>query len=499
MSIKNYLAAFTIAATLFSCSHHDHDHDHDHDVILQLAAYNDNYEVFAEATPFAIGETCDLTAYITDLSDFKPLREGSVTAVLSIGSEQTNQTAESPEKTGIYKFSFTPQHVGTATLTFEISTAAGTSVLNCDAVEVFEDEHDAQHAAHDLHPDAENAIVFTKTQSWKIDFATEEITPQPFAQVIKTTAQIQSAAGDERVVAAQTAGVIVFQNNEIVAGKNIGSGQRVFTIDAAGMSDNNLAIRYAEAENNFNIARAEYERKTELAKDTIVSQSELLSAKTVYENARANFELYKQNFSAGKQAVTSPISGFITDVMVQNGQFVEAGQPILRVSQNRNLQIKAGLQPKYHNSLASIASANIRSLADNTTYSLEELNGKVVSYGKSSDINTPLIPVLFQVNNTIGLLPGSFVEMYIKLNTGTQVLSIPNAAIAEEMGANFVFVQITPELFEKRAVVLGATDGFRTAIIEGIAAKERVVSKGAVYVKLAESAGAMDPHAGHMH
>ena len=107
------------------------------------------------------------------------------------------------------------------------------------------------------------------------------------------------------------------------------------------MADNNLAVRFTEAENSFNRAKAEYERKAELAKDTIVSQSELIAAKTEYENARANFELYKQNFSAGKQAVASPMSGYITDLMVQNGQYVEAGQPIMRVAQNRNLYIKA--------------------------------------------------------------------------------------------------------------------------------------------------------------
>ena len=67
------------------------------------------------------------------------------------------------------------------------------------------------------------------------------------------------------------------------------------------------------------------------------------------------------------------------------------------------------------------------------------------------------------------------------------------------MGAYFAMVQITPELFEKRAITTGATDGNRTVITSGIAENERVVSRGAIFVKLAESADALDPHAGHMH
>lgn len=500
MKTKHLLAILYFAVASLSCSQgHDHDHDHDHDEQLQLAAYNDKFEIFAEISPFAVGEKCDVTAFITQLSNFKPLKEGQVTAILTIGAERVEAIAENPVKEGVYQFTFTPGRAGMAQLDFEIASPEGNSHLTMEGIEVFDDIHDAQHAAHDAHTEVDNGIVFTKAQSWKIDFATEQIKQDIFGQVIKTTAQIQPSTGDERVVAARTPGVVIFQDNNLVAGKSVGSGQRLFTIDAAGMADNNLAIRYSEAENSFNQAKTEYERKTELAKDNIVSQSELLQAKTEFENARASFELYKQGFSGGKQAVTSPMGGFVTDVMVQNGQFVEAGQPVLRISQNRNLYIKAELQPRHYNSLSTIETANFKVQSTQSAYSLEELNGKVVSYGKSSDMNNPLIPVVFQVNNSIGLLPGSFVEMYIKLNSGDPVLSVPNGAIIEEMGANFILVQITPELFEKRPVVIGSTDGFRTEIKDGISENERVVSKGSIFVKLAESAGALDPHAGHMH
>jgi multidrug efflux pump subunit AcrA (membrane-fusion protein) len=97
------------------------------------------------------------------------------------------------------------------------------------------------------------------------------------------------------------------------------------------------------------------------------------------------------------------------------------------------------------------------------------------------------------------LLSGSFVELFIKTQTAAQAVTIPNGAIIEEMGNHFVFVQLHPELFEKRAVKTGVTDGIRIEIREGIEAGERVVSKGAILVKLAQASGALDPHAGHVH
>ena len=69
----------------------------------------------------------------------------------------------------------------------------------------------------------------------------------------------------------------------------------------------------------------------------------------------------------------------------------------------------------------------------------------------------------------------------------------------EEMGNYFVYVQQTPELFEKRLVVKGATDGRRTEIKDGLSPGERVVGKGAVLLKLSQSAGSVDVHSGHVH
>ena len=96
-------------------------------------------------------------------------------------------------------------------------------------------------------------------------------------------------------------------------------------------------------------------------------------------------------------------------------------------------------------------------------------------------------------------MSGSFIETFIKTQSQTETLTVSNEAIVEEMGNYFVYVQLTPELFEKRPVKTGVTDGIRTEITDGVSQGERIVGKGAILVKLAQSAGAIDPHAGHVH
>ena len=104
-----------------------------------------------------------------------------------------------------------------------------------------------------------------------------------------------------------------------------------------------------------------------------------------------------------------------------------------------------------------------------------------------------------QIDKKSGFIQGSLVEIYLKTLTDSQAVTIPNSALMEEQGNYFVFVQETPELFEKRQVKTGVTDGFHREIISGLTPGERIVSKGAMLIKLAQASGALDAHSGHVH
>ena len=501
MKIYNFVLALLIAIALTGCSQNPSgtSDGHTHDEILQLVSYSDEFEVFAEATPFVVGQSSEILAYFSHLEDFKPLKDGEITVSIIVGTDGIRQRVEKPQKDGLYLFSLTPTTMGTGKLIFDIQTSGGNSQIVLSNIKIYNNEHDAHHAAAEEAVSSSNGVLFTKEQSWKVDFATDEVKRESFGQIIRATAQIQPSQIDEKVVVAKAGGIVLFSEDGIISGKVVNAGQSLFSIESGELAENNLDVRYAEATSEFNKAKADYERMKELTKDRIISERELLEAETAYKTAEAVYNNLQKNFSSGRQVISSPMNGFVKQVLVRNGEYAEAGQPVLVVSQNRDLLIKAELQPKYFDALNVITTANIKVINSNLAYTLEELNGKVVSYGKSTDISNPLIPVVFQVKNTVGLLPGSFVELYIKTQSNNQALTIPNESIVEEMGNYFVFVQLTPEFFEKRLVKKGVTDGFRTEILEGITADERVVSKGAILVKLAQTSGALDAHSGHVH
>ena len=93
------------------------------------------------------------------------------------------------------------------------------------------------------------------------------------------------------------------------------------------------------------------------------------------------------------------MSGYVKQMFVKSGEYVEAGQAIVSIAQNKTLLLNADVQQKYAPILGSINSANIRTLYDKKSYTLEELNGKVLSYGKFTNMDNYLIPISLQIDN----------------------------------------------------------------------------------------------------
>ncbi len=500
MYFKLLLTSLILFA-FFGCnnSHENEINTEPEEVKVRYTAYSEHIELFAEADPFITGQTSIVLSHFSDLPEFTAVTKGAVTLKIIVNGNTTEQTLESPLRRGIYSFDIKPEVSGEGTLEYFISTDSGDYKVVVPDVKVFSNTQEAIAAAEKNIISSTNTTVFTKEQSWKIDFSSGYPIRKPFGRVIKTTAQVQSAQGDEVIVTAKTSGIISFSERSIIEGIKVSEGQTLLTIKASGLAENNSAVRYAEAKNNFEKAKVDYERASLLAADRIVSEKQLLEAKTLYENSKSIYDNLNQDFNAAGQVVTSPMSGFIKHLYVKNGQYAEAGQPIVLISQNKSLLLRAEVQQKYAPFLHSIADVNIRTAEDNMTYTLKELNGKVLSVGKTTTPDNYLIPLTLEIDNLRGFVPGSFVELYLKTITDNHALIIPNSAILEDQGTFFVFVQVTPELFEKREIKTGATDGSHTEVIRGLSDEERIVTKGAILIRLAQATGTLDAHSGHVH
>jgi multidrug efflux pump subunit AcrA (membrane-fusion protein) len=160
--------------------------------------------------------------------------------------------------------------------------------------------------------------------------------------------------------------------------------------------------------------------------------------------------------------------------------------------------LQVNVSQRYFQKLPTISAANFKIISEETVYNTEEMNGKVISFGKSTSENASFIPITFEIDNIGNIIPGSVAEVFLKSTAIPDALVIPSSALMEELGNFFVFVQTGGETFEKREIKLGGNDGKYVQVLSGLKEGERVVTKGAYAIKLASASGAIPEH-GHSH
>lgn len=356
-------------------------------------------------------------------------------------------------------------------------------------------EHEGhEHEKQDQHAGGSDEIILPPAKAQAAGVAVSTIEPGTFHQVIKTSGQVMAAQGDESTAVATVAGVVSFKG-KVIEGMSVGKGTPLVLLSSKNIAEGDPVQKARIA---YEVAKKEYERMKVLVGNKIVSEKEFAQAEQTYENARISYEAVARNHSASGQAVVSPISGYVKSLLVKEGDYVNIGQPLVSITQNRKLFLRADVSEKYYSYLSTIGSANFRTPYNNKVYALKELGGRVLSYGKASGENGYYVPVTFEFDNKGEVIPGSFVEVFLLSSPMENVLSLPHSALTEEQGSFFVYLQLDEEGYKKQLVTLGADNGEQVQILSGIKAGDRVVTQGAYQVKLASATNAIPAHS-HEH
>ncbi len=366
--------------------------------------------------------------------------------------------------------------------------------------------HDA-HAEHEGHIHAEQKksegeehlhageVHFTHEQAEAAGLQLETVQPAPFSLVLRASGELQAQQGNEQTIVATTSGVVHYANASIVEGTAVRQGERLATISANTLQEGDPVQKLKLA---YEAAEREFRRAERLIADKIISQKEYNQARLQYETAKAAYEGQAQNHSDRGTAVGIPLAGYIKSLLVAQGEYVGVGQPIAVVTQSRRLQLRADVSERDYRHLRDIQSANFRTAYDDKVYCLADLNGRLLSYGKTTAAGSSYIPVTFEFDNVGDFLPGAFAEVFLLSAPKDSALSIPVSALTEEQGLMFVYLHFTEDIYKKQEVTLGQSDGTRVEVLHGLKAGDRVVTRGAYQVKLASASTAIPAHS-HNH
>ena len=250
------------------------------------------------------------------------------------------------------------------------------------------------------------------------------------------------------------------------------------------------------AESAYKTAKADYDYQSNISinRDVQQARSEVDTARVEVLHLRNSLRALGADLSESSDiksshdtslvALRAPLSGTVTERSVNTGAGIEAGKPILTVSNISTVWVIANVPEGQVNALRVGTPADIRSaaLGENT------ISGRVTYIDTALNEETRTGRVRVEIANPGERLKiGMFVEVGFQTGTGaaeSQELVIPDEAV-QRIGERSVVFVAKGELghFEVRDVQLaGAVEGYRR-VLSGLALGDRVVTKGGFALK----------------
>ncbi|MFC2112240.1 efflux RND transporter periplasmic adaptor subunit [Bacteroidota bacterium] len=465
---------------------------HEDEVGRQLTMFTDSAEFYVEHPNLFVGQEAEFLVHLTGTGDYKPFTQGSVRITLDFGDNQSTAVAGEPITPGIWLISVTPGQPGSCDIIFEHSGISRDEKVVSVGGSVAEKDHKPDdHSAGEGPPEG---IRFTKEQAWKSDFAVQLLNPLAFQGIIKAGGEILPMPGEKYYIHAMNAGIVNYLKDHLVAGADVISGEDLISVEGKGLVNENISVSYEEAKIRFQQSRSEYARHLKLFSENAISEKEFIASRSGYITDSIRFQNLKTSYEGGGLTVSSPVGGHIHDLLVSQGEYVEAGQLIATVSSDLRLLLRADVPQQYFNRIGDVVTANFRTSYQDKVWEIEDFKGELIAIGSSVMENNQYLPVYFEVQNNGELLEGAYAEFFLKTMLKENCITVPSEAILEEQGRHFVYVQVSGETFQKREIIPGESDGNSYRVERGLQPGERVVTRGSMLLKAASLSTALPGH-----
>ena len=459
---------------------------------LTHTLFTGRYEFFIVHAPLEAGRVNEFLVHLTDLDTYAPCSTGLV----RLRVDGVTADPVTPAVPGIFHCPYTPENPGIIQAEFIYENENGTYMVEEQIPVVSEPEKlQAGEKEEELHETAEaGEIEFLKEKAWDSDFMVKEIQPGPFHFVIPTSGELEAVPGEKQNITAGSRGIVRFADPLLVQGSAVTRGQVLFNISSEALLDDPVSLRFEEAGNRLEKSRSEYERHLILHGQQAISDRQFMESRSVFVEDSLRFYSLASHITERGMSVKAPVSGTIHELLVSDGEFIEAGSLLATLSTNRTLILRADLPQQYYDHLGQIRTARFRPAYSDVVYSVEEMNGTLLAAGVSVAENNHYLPVIFKLRNQGQLLEGAFAEVYLLSEEKSDVLTVPVTALAEEQGGFYLYVQVTGESYTKRHVEIGDSDGRFVEITSGMDPGERVVTQGVMLVKAASVGTAVVGH-----
>jgi HlyD family secretion protein len=234
------------------------------------------------------------------------------------------------------------------------------------------------------------------------------------------------------------------------------------------------------AQASFENAAAAYRRAQSLTSSGALSQSDVDQLKSEELAARARVEVAKADLEGAElrlkyARVTAPDDGVISVRNVAVGQIAGTGAEMLRMVRKGRVEWRAEIPE------SRLREIKIAQLVRLTTADGSQLDGKVRAVSPTVDSTTRSGLVYVDISSS-SARPGMFARGEIMLDRN-EALMLPVASVVVQDGYSYVFALQGDGTVARRRVETGTVKDNLIEIVSGVQAQERVVNKGAGFLK----------------
>lgn len=283
---------------------------------------------------------------------------------------------------------------------------------------------------------------------------------------------------EQATITAQVAGTI--GPIAVDRGSQVRRGQRLTTIQAAGVRSQAAGARasVAAAEAQLALARTQRDGQQRLYEAGAVSRVQYENAQAMFAAAEAQVAAAKAQAAVAEEAagytvVTSPLTGIVSDRPADPGEAVASGDPILTVVNTSTLELTGRVPVD--------AAGSVR-VGQPVTFRLDafpgrEFRGTVARKDPAADPASRQVGIYVRLPNSRGeITAGQYARGQVSGDRIQNAVTVPVTAVQGTDSSASVFVVASDRLVRRR-VTLGPADESAgiVAVSSGLSAGERVL------------------------
>jgi membrane fusion protein, multidrug efflux system len=312
--------------------------------------------------------------------------------------------------------------------------------------------------------------------------------------VAETLSLVGTLAANEMVeILSETDGVVEAIRFE--EGQPVEQGHLLVQLD-----DSKLAAALAEAEANFRLSQATYQRTQQLHRDQLISQQDFDQAAAMFDFNRAALELRQRQLKDTR--ILAPFSGIVGSRNISPGQVI---------SKNSTLTWLVDLDPikvEFHVPERYLGRTRVGQTIDFPVPAFPNLafTGQIYFISPYVEASTRTAVVKATIPNPDHhLLPGMLATLELTLRVNENAVVIPEAALAQILDDSHASLYIVssahnPLTAQPRKVQLGVRLPGTVEILSGLQAGELVVVEGiqkigpGSHIELSDDPNALTPY-----